>query len=335
MRYVREQVKSGTFPAHHLWGMATLSAEKHSIQFADFAIESKLFKNRNGFWGDVAQQLQAMQAKADVIFSGSADVTRLLSRMRGMRLFSSPIVNVIHHNLRFGRLWDKWASKLTARGCDLYLPLSNLTRSHLIKRVGVPESRVRMLQWGPDLGFYGEPTGLGDIVVAAGKTGRDYPTLLKAVDDLEIETTIVCDLSPPVVPDNVKIIASGNYGTNPLSYRELLQLYQQALVVAVPLQPWKCLLGLTSILDAMAAARPVICTRNPFLDLDIEKEGCGIWVDPGDAQGWRKAIVRLVNNRAEAEDMGFKGRAICEERLNLNNYSRDLEQSLGDALSRT
>ena len=333
MRYVREQVESGNFPAHHLWGMASLPAEQHRVEFADFKIDSKLFKRRNGFWGDVAQQFQAMQAKPDLIFSGSADVTRLLSRMRCINLFSSPIVNVIHHNLRYGRPWDRWVSKATALGCDLYLPLSNLTRTHLLERVGVPENRIRTLQWGPDLRFYGEPLAPGEEVVAAGKTGRDYPTLANAVDELDIRTTIVCDLSPPVVPNNVEIIASGRQGVNPLNYKELLQLYRRALVVVVPLQPWHCLLGLTSILDAMAAGRAVIATRNPFLDLDIGKEGCGIWIDPGDAVGCRNAIKRLSRNRAEAEDMGMRGREICEETLNLTNYSQQLEHALADVLT--
>jgi glycosyltransferase involved in cell wall biosynthesis len=313
--------------------MASLSPEKHSVEFADFRIESKLFKKRNGFWGDVAQQIQAMQAKTDLVFSGSADVTRLLCRMRGMKMFSSPIVNVIHHNLRYGRPWERWVNKVTAMGCDLYLPLSGLTRSHLVERVGLPESKVRMLQWGPDLDFYGDPSGLGDEVVAAGKTGRDYPTLLNAVGHLEVKTTIVCDLCPPVVPNNVQIVASGRYGSNPYSYKELLQLYRRSFVVAVPLRPWNCLLGLTSVLDAMAAGRAVICTRNPFLDLDIAKEGCGIWVDPGDVQGWRNSIMRLFRNRAEAEEMGMRGREICEEKLNLTHYSQQLEHALTDVLT--
>jgi phosphoribosylcarboxyaminoimidazole (NCAIR) mutase len=67
------------------------------------------------------------------------------------------------------------------------------------------------------------------------------------------------------------------------NYPEMMAAYLTARVIAIPLEKSDVsLAGLTSLVDAMAIGRPVIMTRNPFIDLDIEAQGIGRWVEPGD-----------------------------------------------------
>jgi hypothetical protein len=40
-------------------------------------------------------------------------------------------------------------------------------------------------------------------------------------------------------------------------------------------------------MDAIGMGKPVIMTRHPLIDIDIEAKG-GIWVNPGDVEGGRR-----------------------------------------------
>ena len=41
-------------------------------------------------------------------------------------------------------------------------------------------------------------------------------------------------------------------------------------------------------MDCLGIGKPVIMTKNPNIDIDIEKEGIGHWVEPGDVEEWKK-----------------------------------------------
>ena len=52
-------------------------------------------------------------------------------------------------------------------------------------------------------------------------------------------------------------------------------------------------------MDALGMGKPVIITRNLLIDSHVEKEGIGIWVKPGDIDGWKQAI--LDNTQLQSE----------------------------------
>jgi len=86
-------------------------------------------------------------------------------------------------------------------------------------------------------------------------------------------------------------------------------------------------LGLTSLLEAMALARPVVLTRTPGLQelLDVEQEGVGLYVEPGDARGLRAAVQRLVDDPDGAAAMGRRGRALVERHYQLDRMAAELD----------
>lgn len=53
--------------------------------------------------------------------------------------------------------------------------------------------------------------------------------------------------------------------------------------------------GWTTIVEALAFGKPIICVDNPYYPFNIEKEGCGIYVtnNPNDI---RDTILKLQNN---------------------------------------
>ena len=110
---------------------------------------------------------------------------------------------------------------------------------------------------------------------------------------------------------------------NPLhyTYPQLIEYYSAARAIAIPMVPQSGLSGLTSLLDALAMGRAVIMTRNPLIDIDVELEGIGFWVAPGDIAGWERALRFVEDHPAQAEEMGWRARRLAEDRYNSGAFA--------------
>ena len=86
--------------------------------------------------------------------------------------------------------------------------------------------------------------------------------------------------------------------------------------------------GLTTLVEAFALGIPVICSRKPNFEIDIDKEGIGITVEYGDVQGWTDAIRYIAAHPEAARRMGENARKLAEERFNLEIFSREIAESL-------
>ena len=86
--------------------------------------------------------------------------------------------------------------------------------------------------------------------------------------------------------------------------------------------------GLTTLVEAFALGIPVICSRNPNFEMDIDKEEIGITVAYDDVEGWINAIHRIADHPEEAQKMGANARKLAEKRFNLEIFSREIAESL-------
>ena len=70
----------------------------------------------------------------------------------------------------------------------------------------------------------------------------------------------------------------------------------------------------------------VIVTRTGALptEIDVEKEGCGLFVPPNDDRALADAIDRISSDPEEARRMGERGRALCESHYNIVRYADQL-----------
>ena len=74
--------------------------------------------------------------------------------------------------------------------------------------------------------------------------------------------------------------------------------------------------GLTTLVEALALGKPVICSRNPNFPIDVELMGCGISVPYGDVEGWVRAIEAMLSRPDKAREMGRRGRELAESIFN-------------------
>lgn len=66
------------------------------------------------------------------------------------------------------------------------------------------------------------------------------------------------------------------------------------------------------LFEYMAAGLPVICSDEPLWVEEIESVNAGICVNPEDVSAIREAIVKLLNDRELAQEMGRNGRRAVE-----------------------
>lgn len=129
------------------------------------------------------------------------------------------------------------------------------------------------------------------VLVAAGKSGRDYATLVRAVHGLAAETRIICNYAPSLPalpPGNAVRVLSDCHGV------DYLREVANATIVIVPLAVADISAGQMAVIQAMALARPLIITDTPTVRDYATHEGNALLVPMGDAAALRAAIARLL-----------------------------------------
>jgi glycosyltransferase involved in cell wall biosynthesis len=173
------------------------------------------------------------------------------------------------------------------------------------------------------------PPDAGGYIFSGGGGMRDFPSLIEAARGLEARRERVT-VSPDTLgyegelPPNCVV-----HWRMPVS--AFLGRMAGALFVVVPLRAGPVPHGQTSVVQALSLGKPVIATRNASLEDYISDGVEGLLVEPGDVEGYRRAIERLLGDadlrramesraRERARDLtyaGFRDRLVglCEALL--------------------
>ena len=114
---------------------------------------------------------------------------------------------------------------------------------------------------------------------------------------------------------------------------ELSLIVARAECVAICCQETKYTVGLTTVVEALAMGLPMICSRNPQIPVDFERDGCGISVPYGDVEGWKRAIDYIRNHPDEAEQMGRRGRQLAESTFNDERCALEAAEAIKSAVA--
>jgi glycosyltransferase involved in cell wall biosynthesis len=244
-----------------------------------------------------------------------------LRRRRGVRL------------VVLGHFVDKRWKRFLLRAATLFVPrgtlvLHSVTQAERLAdilpqrwNVSVLPYQVDSEYWQPQAPVVG---GERPLIVSAGSENRDYATLIESVRGLEVDVCIASgshwareEASARFLPANVTLL------TGTLAFERLRDLYARASLVVVPLHPVANQSGITTILEAMSMAKPVIVTATPgqreaiagplvlangslqaedrgphLLGLPRRADPSGVYVPPADSAALREAI-RLILGDAE------------------------------------
>ena len=336
---VWEEVKRGEKPDHHLFGINYFHLRNYEVELVPFK-NSLLLQLTDKFLnkipslvslGCIDQEWSCIKRlnEAHLIYSPCQTQTQLLSYLRALGVIKVPIVCIAHHLLDRGGRLDRFRIpffQTHIKGVNQFASLSSQVGKQ-IDRLSKGSHKSEVLTWGTDIDYYPYTPELGTGAVATGRTGRDFVTFGKAASLAKIESEIICLESSvqeefKLFKDCVKVTICPD--ERHLMYPELMKIYAKARVLAIPLAVSHSLSGLTSLMDAIGIGKPVIMTRQPFIDLDIEAEGIGIWVDQGDVNGWVKAIQYVEDNPDRAMEMGKRARQLAETQMNSLSFANQV-----------
>lgn len=188
----------------------------------------------------------------------------------------------------------------------------------LAARYRVARDRIRFVPLNSTLAD--QPASEADegYILAAGRSLRDYPTLIEAVRSLEYPLTIICgrdDTLPDELPPHVTVLRE-------VGYAAYLEYLRRCTVVAIPLRATERATGQVVALEAMALGKPVIATRVAGT-IDYVRDGAtGLLVAPGDVDGFRRALSRLIGAPDFRAQLARGARAEVERNHSFDTHAR-------------
>lgn len=242
-------------------------------------------------------------------------------------------------------LW--MATRCVARGT---LVLHSRNQADSVKRLLPRSWQLATLPYQVDTAFWtAAPTPTArPLVVAVGSENRDYAPLIEAARSIDADFCIASgshwarvQATAGDLPPNVRVI------TETLPFEALRDLYARAAVVVVPLYPVTNQSGITTILEGMSMARPVVVSATPgqreaitgplvstngpsvaadrgphVLGLPSDARDTGVYVAPGDAQALRHAIQGLLDDPQRARELGSAARQSILANFTVEQFAR-------------
>lgn len=215
------------------------------------------------------------------------------------------------------------------RFVDEMIVYSSAQQRFLVETLGYPANAVTLTPFMVDTAFFVPDGEVGaharPKVSSAGLEFRDYPTLLEAVRGLDVDVVLAAaspwskrgsGLESVSLPGNVRVVR--------LDLHQLRQLYAESRVVVLPLHEVDFQAGVTTLLEAMSMARPVVCTRTSG-QTDVLTDGAtGVYVPSGDPLAMRRAIVELLDDPGRATALGGAAREWVVASADIDVYVRKL-----------
>jgi glycosyltransferase involved in cell wall biosynthesis len=232
-----------------------------------------------------------------------------------------------------------------------------------VRDLGLSPDKLALVPYQADAEFW-TPQDVPEerLICSAGLEFRDYPTLVEAVEGLDVRVVIgaashwskrhntAADSHP-----------APNVVVDTFDYFALRDLYARSAIVVVPLDDVDFQAGVTTILEAMAMGKPVIVThsigqtdvvedrrqitrgihprsrpesllRQAALEAGVQVEPNGFYVPPNDPGALRRAIAYLLERDDERKRLGDAGRRTVERVANQNQYVARMSALVEDAV---
>jgi glycosyltransferase involved in cell wall biosynthesis len=270
----------------------------------DFALAAIGFRNRNS--------LSAIYSNGENISIPLAFLF-LLCKIR-------PFHALIAHHPSTPK--KKWLLRMLHHKMDAIFVYASTQLAYCKNTLKIPDNKLHLIPFHADHRFY-RPIKCETerMICSAGLEWRDYPTMIAAVDGLEVKVNLAA-ASPWSKHSNETSNRSlpANVSARRYEYNELRELYARARIVVVPLYQNDFQAGVTTILEAMAMGKAVIVTRTTGQN-DVIIDGVnGVYVTPSDPLALRSAITHLLDNPDTANRLGVNARKTIEESMSLDHW---------------
>ena len=169
-----------------------------------------------------------------------------------------------------------------------------------------------------------------DYIFSTGRDiGRDFGLVIDIAKVFTIPIKIRADINFRSDYANVEIISEF------VSFTDYRRLYQNATIVIIACHVGPNASGVTSLLEAMSMAKPVIVTETPSLRDYLPPPGSGVIIQPGDAQALQAAVKQLLDNPEAARQMGLRARAFVLRQFSPERHFEQYSEMLESCSPRT
>ena len=281
----------------------------------------------------------------DLLYGTSFYGLELIIFCRALGLYRKPIA-IWHHQavIRNPNPLRNIVSRFFYKGIDQMFFFSRRLINESLKSGKVSASQLHLIHWGADMDFYNYLREHFSTLnhrdeekdfITTGKEHRDFATLLKAFakTGLPIDIFTTPDKEYKQLIDSYAAYSNIRvHFTQGIIPHALAMEVCRSKFVVICCQNYPYTVGLTTLVEALALGIPIISTRNPYFEMDIAKEGAGIYVDYDDIDGWIQATNYLYTHPEEAREMGRNGYKLAVQKFNLENYTRELSEVLIDTI---
>jgi len=329
--------RKGTFPGHFLYGATHLP--KYGI---DVILHQPIRPRQR--WKlslHTAWTILRCKERYDAIYATTFRGLEVIVFLRAFGLFRHPVL-VWHHQpvVKARNFLRELAARLFYKGIDRMFFFSEKIMQDSLLSVKANPQRMHLAHWGADLDYYdrlmeAEGVSTRNGFVSTGKEMRDMTTLVEGFSraggkNLDI---YICREYGGINYENLfrSLVIGHNINVHYVEgvvHGEMSRVVNRAACVVVCCRETNYTVGLTTVVEAMALGLPVICSRNPQMPVDIDREGCGITVGYGDVEGWKNAIAYMGGHPDEARRMGERGRRLAQQLYNVDQCARDVMEVL-------
>jgi glycosyltransferase involved in cell wall biosynthesis len=335
----------GAIERYRLFGLDQLAARaggvRHNLEGAvppvwaramATAINKPLY-GIGGYGGDFATVLASLRRinQADVVFSTVDTVGIPLILLKQAGLVRPPLVYIsIGLPERLAQLRGDRMKRLYARalrGTQAIVAYAESEAHQLRAWLGASAPQISFVPFGVDVHAFRplpEATPETDVVTVGADPRRDFALLVRiAARRPELSFRIVASAEHARaltdVPDNVAVETD-------IPLEEVRDRLAQARVVALPVRDNSYSGATTTLLQAMAMAKPVVVSRTDAIAAGYELEdgvNCRL-VTPGDAAAFERALVVTLAGADAASVLGIRARETVERSLTWERYTNAL-----------
>ena len=336
------------YPRSHLWGADYLTREGAEVSYiyprpgllSRFALRiSRAARSRLGNL-DFDLEMLRRAGEFDLIYVPNGRLL-LCQLAKAFGFIRAPLVYWTYlppNEAPWWKLWDLWERWPFHRGISGLMCLTSAAADAYRERW--PKTRVAHIEWTPDNVMFPGSQADGDFYLACGRTNRDYRTLLLAAAKIDAPFVILASralIGDTPIPPNVRFVEGPKDANTDkgIPYSELIfDYYAKARAVCIPrLDIPTDTSGYTNLLESLAMYRPVIMTRTGKLNLDVEKEGIGRFVAPGDVEDWVRTLREFEAKPELRRAMRRRAEESIREFYHLERHGREVAAFL-NAVSR-
>ena len=363
IQYCLRRMAEGEFPSHFLYGACHLADNGIDVVYHR-SPHHELSRLKTALY--TAWRVLTCRERYDALYATHYKGLELVVLLRALGLFRKPIIVWHHQPIvKSKSRLRELLGRFFYRGFDRLIFFSQKLVDDSLKAPKADPRKLVVGHWGADLAFYDKikaemkselpslshhltispshpltpspshHNNTSPSFIATGKEQRDQPTLIEAFNRAGRHLILYIGINPnPNVPnpnleavercapaDNIDVVKICGL----LPY-EIAREVAKADCVVICCHRTRYTAGLTTVVEALALGLPVICSRNPQIPVDFDRLGCGISVEYGDVEGWRRAVEYIATHPDEARLMGERGRALAEQMFNDERCAKEVAE---------